>query len=57
MMMKALTFVSMILLATSGATAQPLTVQSVDAAPTASFQAKKADLAVSRICMRCLIGG
>ena len=55
--MKALTFVSMILLATSGATAQPLTVQSVDAAPAASFQAKNADLAVSRICMRCLIGG
>ena len=55
--MKALTFVSMILLATSSATAQPLTVQSVDAAAAASFQAKNADLAVSRICMRCWIGG
>ncbi len=55
--MKALTFVSMILLATSGATAHSLTVQSVDASPTASFQVKNADLAVSRICMRCLIGG
>jgi hypothetical protein len=55
--MKALTFVSIILLATSGVTAQPLTVQSVDAGPTASFQATQADVAVSRICMRCLIGG
>ena len=55
--MKALTFVSMILLATSGATAQPLTVQAVDASPAASSQGKQADLAVSRICMRCLIGG
>lgn len=55
--MKALTFVSMILLATSGATAQTASVQAVDAAPVASFQAKNADLAVSRICMRCLIGG
>ncbi|MEO8187073.1 MAG: hypothetical protein ABI580_06885 [Burkholderiaceae bacterium] len=55
--MKALTFVSMILLATSGATAQPSTVQAVDAAPVASFQVKQADLAVFRICMRCLIGG
>ena len=55
--MKALTFVSMALLAISGATAQPLTVQSVDASPTASFQAKQANLAVSCICMRCWIGG
>ena len=55
--MKALTFVSMILLATAGATAQTASVQSVDAAATASFQTKDADLAASRICMRCLIGG
>ena len=56
--MKALTFVSMIMLAISGATAQPVAVQSVDTASTANFQVKHADpLAVSRICMRCLIGG
>ena len=53
--MKALTFVSMILLATSGATAQTESVQS--AASVASFHAKNADLPGSRICMRCLIGG
>jgi len=54
--MKTLTFVSMILLAVSGATAQSVTVNSVDAA-AASVQAKHADLAGSRICMRCMFGG
>ena len=54
--MKTLTFVSMILLALSSATAQSVTVDSVDAA-AASFQAQHTELAVSRICMRCRLGG
>lgn len=51
--MKALTFVSMILLAISGVTAQSVTADPVDTAAAASFQATHADLATHRICMRC----
>lgn len=54
--MKALTFVSMILLAMSGATATSLAAQSVEGAASNS-QATQADLAPQRICMRCLFGG
>lgn len=55
--MKALTFVSMLLLAISGATAQSVTAESVDTAAAAGVQTKQADLATPRICMRCLFGG
>ena len=54
--MKTLTFVSMFLLAVSGATAQSITVISFDTAATARFQTH-ADVPVSRICMRCMFGG
>ena len=54
--MKALTFVSMILLAMSGVTAKSLTAQSVEVVASAS-QATHSDLAPQRICMRCLFGG
>jgi len=55
--MRALTFVSMLLLAVSGATAQSVTAESVGTVAAASVQTKHADLATSRICKRCLFGG
>lgn len=54
--MKALTFVSIILLAMSGATARSVTAQPVEVA-AATSQATQADLASQRICMHCLFGG
>ena len=54
--MKALTFVSMILLAMSGATAKSVTAQSVEVV-AANSQATQTDLTTQRICMRCLFGG
>ncbi len=51
--MKALTFVSIILLAMSGATAKSVTAQPA----AANSQATQADLTSQRICMRCLFGG
>ena len=54
--MKALTFVSIILLAMSGTTARSVTAQPVEVA-AATSQATQADLASQRICMRCLFGG
>ena len=51
--MKALTFVSMILLTISGATAQSVTAEPVYTAAVASFQPAQADLTTHRICMRC----
>ncbi|MGZ8992690.1 MAG: hypothetical protein ACXW16_01610 [Burkholderiaceae bacterium] len=55
--MKALTFVSMILLAVSGATAKPVTAQPVKTVAAANFQDMCADLTPQRICMRCLFAG
>jgi len=54
--MKAFTFVSMLLLAISGATAQSVTVEAADTA-TATFPAAQTDLTTERICMRCRNGG
>lgn len=51
--MKAFTFVSMMLLAISGATAQSVTAEPVNTAAAASFQPTQADLITHRICMRC----
>lgn len=51
--MKAMTFVSMLLLAMSGATAQSATAEPVNAAAVSSFQPTQADLTTQRICMRC----
>lgn len=51
--MKALTFVSMILLAISGATAQSVTVEPAGTAAAASFHPAQPDLTTHRICMRC----
>jgi len=55
--MKAITFVSMMLLAISGATAQSVTAEPVDTTASPSFQPKQANVATQRICMRCLFGG
>ena len=57
MTMKALTFVSMMLVAISGATAHSLTTESKETAAAASNQGRQADLATERICMRCRFGG
>lgn len=54
--MKAITFVSMMLLAISGATAQSVSVAPVDMAAAASSQ-PTADLTTQRICMRCRPNG
>ena len=54
--MKALAFVSIILLAMSGATAKSVTAQPVEVA-AANFQAMQADMTLQRICMRCPVGG
>ena len=51
--MKALTFVSMMLLAISGATAQSVNAEPVDTVAAATFQPAQADLKTHRICMRC----
>ena len=56
MTMKALAFVSIILLAMSGATAKSVTAQPVEVA-AANFQAMQADMTLQRICMRCPAGG
>jgi cellobiose-specific phosphotransferase system component IIA len=53
MTMKAITFVSMLLLVISGGTAQSATAEPVNAAAAASFQPAQADLTTQRICMRC----
>ena len=55
--MKALTFVSMMLVAISGATAHSVTAESKKTAVAASKQVRPAGLATERICMRCLFGG
>lgn len=55
--MKAFTFVSMMLVAISGATAHSLTSESKETAAAASNQVRQADLTTERICMRCLFGG
>ena len=55
--MRALSFVSMMLVAISGATAHSLTAESQQPAAAASDQVRQADLATERICMRCLFGG
>ena len=55
--MRTLTFVSMMLVAISGATAHSLTAESKETAAAASNQVRQADLAAERICMRCLFGG
>ncbi|MEP6609487.1 MAG: hypothetical protein ABJA83_12515 [Burkholderiaceae bacterium] len=57
MTMKAMTFVSMMLLAITGATAQSVTAEPVSPAAAASFQPTQADLTTHRICMRCRPGG
>lgn len=54
--MKAITFVSMMVLAISGATARPVTAEPVGTA-VASSLVTQADLTTQRICMRCLFGG
>lgn len=51
--MKAMTFVSMMLLAISGATAQSVTAQPGTTAAPASFQPTQADLIPHMICQRC----
>lgn len=55
--MRALTFVSMMLVAISGATAHSLTAESKDPAAAVSNQVGQANLATERICMRCRFGG
>ena len=55
--MRALTFVSMMLVAISGATAHSPTAESNETAFAASNQVRQADLVTERICMRCLFGG
>lgn len=54
--MKAITFVSMMLLAVSSAIARLVTAEPVGTAG-ASSQVTQADLTTQRICMRCLFGG
>ncbi len=55
--MKAMTFVSMMLLAMSGVAAHPVvTAEPVAAAGSMSLQANNADLTTHRICMRCPVG-
>jgi hypothetical protein len=51
--MKAMTFVSMMVLAISGATAQSVTAEPANTAAAASFQPAQVDLTTQRICMRC----
>ena len=55
--MRALTFVSMMLVAISGATAHSLTAESIETAVAASNPVRQAGVATERICMRCLFGG
>lgn len=56
MTMKALTFVSIVLLAMSGATAKSVVAQPAEAT-AANSQAMQAELTAQRICMRCFFGG
>ena len=55
--MRAMTLVSMMLLAISGATAQSVTAEPGTTAAAASFQPTQADLIPHMICQRCRPAG